>query len=217
MAVVTEALSRLKVLGIKLDTVYDIGAHRGTWSLEAKEALPDAKFFLFEANPVWEEDLKATGMTYVLGCLSNSGRGQVEFWNGPDTGASYYREDSTFYDGQASTTMPTVALDDIIWREKWPWPDVIKLDTQGSELDILAGGKRSFAHASVIQCELPLFPYNAGAPSMSEYLGYFRDHGFLPVHPLESTFIDGILVHMDMLFLSKAAKERCAPTEHLRV
>jgi len=210
-------LTRLKQAGLKLDTIYDIGAHKGLWSLQVKEVLPEAKFFLFEANPVWKADLEATGMDHFITCLSDESR-SVAFFDAPTCGASYYREATTFFDGVPTVMTKTATLDAMALRHDLAPPDMLKLDVQGAELDVLAGAVKALETITLIQCELPLVRYNLGAPEIGEYLEWFRDNDFLPVLPLEHTSLEDVFVHMDFLFMRKDAKDKyLSPTERLRL
>ncbi len=215
---ICEILSRLKQAGMKLDTVYDIGAHRSTWSVEVKDVLPEARFHLFEANRRWADDLAQSGFPYTITCLSNPGRDAVEFFNGENSGASYYKENTGFYEGQKSVRVLCETLDSAAWRLDLPPPDLVKLDTQGSELDILSGAKIVFDHANLIQTELPIVAYNAGAPPLGDYLDFFRSFNFLPIALLSSMMLEGVLVQMDVLFMRREAKEKyIGPTTMLRL
>lgn len=208
----------LKDSGIKLDTIYDIGAHKGTWSTEVKEkALPNAEFFLFEANPVWREDLERSGFRYFLTCLSSPGRTEVEFVCPPTSGATYYRENTDWQDGIEPTRMPCETIDAAVARLGIPPPDAVKLDTQGSELDILAGASIVFENANVIQTEAPLFPYNIGAPKISDYLDFMRERSFFPCAMTNGSVLEGVLVQVDLLFMRRDVKERFFPTQHLKL
>src|SRR2546422_11767876 len=53
--------------------VYDIGAHKGRWSLQMKKVMPNARFLLFEANPLHANDLATTGLEYEICALSRAG------------------------------------------------------------------------------------------------------------------------------------------------
>lgn len=213
-----EVLFRLKQAGMKIDTVYDIGAHKGSWSFEVKQALPDAKFHLFEANKRWADDLIKTGFPFSITCLSNPGRDVVEFFNGENTGASYYKENTSFYAEQTSVCILCETLDNAARRLDLPPPDLVKLDTQGSELDILSGARIVWDHASLIQTEVPIISYNAGAPDMGDYLEFFRLRDFFPIGILSSMMLEGVLVQMDVLFMRREAKEKyIGPTKMLRL
>ena len=51
-------LSVFKYSKLNIKTVYDVGACNGWWYSGVRPFLPEANFFLFEANPEYEEILK---------------------------------------------------------------------------------------------------------------------------------------------------------------
>jgi Methyltransferase FkbM domain len=58
-------------------------------------------------------------------------------------------------------------------------PDVIKLDTQGSELDILKGAVKSLQGTSFIDIEVEFNPIYKSQPLFSEVDMFLRAHGFV--------------------------------------
>lgn len=75
-------------------------------------------------------------------------------------------------------TLPveTVRLDDV---PDCPAPDYLKLDVQGSELDVLAGGERSLLSATVIECETEFVPIYKHQPLFGDVQRFLADRGFL--------------------------------------
>ena len=191
---------------IKIKTVYDVGACNGWWYMGVRPSLPDANFFLFEANPEYEETLKQTGQRVFNKVLSNPGRGEVEFYNGTNTGDSYYKETTTIYDNQVPIKVPTITLDELIEQNDLPIPQLLKLDTQGSELDILQGATKLLGKTELIVTELPIIEYNKGAPNFSEYLNFFKSHDYIPVDVLEVHRGEETLIQLDVLFVLRSAK-----------
>ena len=175
--------SRIRQLGRegKIKTVYDIGAHHGNWSRGMKRLLPKANFFLFEANPKCQPFLHKSGFPFALQGLSST-HGKKIFYTNDSTGDSFYQENGGIsgVSGWHALEMKTMDLDSCVLKHKFPQPDWIKLDVQGSELDILAGGSKCFSFAQFVLCEVPLVPYNLGAPNLSEVLNIFLKEGFLP-------------------------------------
>lgn len=212
-------LSRLKERGLPLNVVYDIGACSGEWTKQAKSALPDARFVMFEANPVYRDTLTQSGLGRVcMGVLSNPGRTSVEFYNGANTGDSYYKENTSTYEDQESVRLPCITLDEFAVIADLPSPDFIKLDTQGSELDIMRGGLNALDHASLVQIEVPFVMYNAGAPEITEYLNFFVTWDFLPLGIVEFHYAENIMIQADLLFMKRAAVEKyLGPIKQLRI
>ena len=196
----------------KIQTVYDVGACNGWWYMDTRPYLPEAKFFLFEANPEYEETLKQTGQRVFNKVLSNPGRGEVEFYNGTNTGDSYYKETTTIYDNQVPIKVPTITLDELIEQNNLPIPQLLKLDTQGSELDILQGATKILGKTELIVTEMPIIEYNKGAPNFSEYLNFFKSHDYIPVDVLEVHRGEETLIQLDILFVLRSAKYKVLGT-----
>jgi len=169
-----------------ISTVYDIGAHHGKWSLGMKKLMPKASFQLFEANPVCETFLKKTGLPYHQIALSKA-KGKRVFHSNNSTGDSFYPENTELSGafGWQEKEVATADLDSFALQNHLPSPDWIKLDVQGAELDVLAGGKYLFSKSKFLLTEIPLLPYNLGAPSFSDYLDAFGAAGFLPISVVE--------------------------------
>lgn len=206
--VVNKFIFNVKSKGLDIKTVYDIGAFRGAWSMDLRySVLPNSKFFLFEGNPECEESLKERNMPYFMTVLSNPGRGDVDFFNGTNTGDSYYKETAKTYDTIGSIRVPTQTLDDIIEKSELPIPQFIKLDTQGSELDILKGAERNImGKTELIFTEMPIIEYNKGAPKFSEYMDYFLSHDYIPIDILDILRHEETLMQVDMMFMLRSAK-----------
>jgi len=202
-------LTDVQNVGLKIDTVYDIGAWVGKWSRDMKDsALPNSNFVLFEANPAYQQILSQSGFTYICGtALSNPGRESVSFYNGTNTGDSYYKATTTYYDEQGHIELPCMTLDQVRESLNLPIPQFIKIDTQGSELDILSGA--SFLdQVDLIYIECPIIQYNKGAPDMQDYLNFFKSKKFIPVTLLEVHIHESTLVQIDIMFMRKETKER---------
>jgi hypothetical protein len=78
--------------------------------------------------------------------------------------------------------------------------DLIKLDTQGSELDIIKGGLDTCKGTKGILLEVSSRPYNQGAPLEDVVVSYMKGIGFHPVATLDEnpeTF------QKDVLFINK--------------
>jgi FkbM family methyltransferase len=201
-------LRKVQSLGLRIDTVYDIGAFKGRWSMDTKSVCPNSQFILFEANPVYATDLKNSGFKNFNIALSNPGRTSIDFYNGTNTGDSYYKETTVYYNNQNSITLPCYTLDYIVSQNNLPTPEFIKLDTQGSELDILEGAKSFINEVDLIYTEVPILCYNNGAPNIQDYIEYFKRIGFVPMDIFERHHCDSILVQIDIMFMRFETKER---------
>ena len=194
----------LKTQKVNLEVVYDIGAFKGEWSkLASKTSLKNSKFYLFEANIENEEFLKKTGHNYYIEVLSNEIK-EVEFFSKVHEGDSYYREKTNFYEENKSPKIiKATTLNEIQKKEFLPLPDFIKIDTQGSELDILDGGNKILNKCKIILLECPIISYNEGAPTFTDYIENLNKLDYLPFDITEVHYLDKVLVQIDIIFLKK--------------
>lgn len=189
---------------IKINTVYDVGAFRGDWTkLLKKTSLKNSKFYLFEANRENEIYLKNSGHKYFINVLSDKNK-DVNFFSKAGTGDSYFREKTNIYENTiVPKTLKTITLNEIKKNNHIPSPDFLKIDTQGSEIDILKGGSEILNNCKIILLECPIISYNTGAPLLDDYIKYLDGIDFLPLDIIEIHHIDKVLVQIDIIFLKK--------------
>ncbi len=193
------ALTRLRRRGLKIETVYDIGARIGWWTETVRASLPGARFFLFEANEMHTKALQETGERYFIAVLSSEEK-LVEFYATGSPGDSYFREATGHYAGVTPKTVRATTLDHIVETNELPYADLIKVDVQGAELDVLRGGTRALDNARLVLLECPIVEYNEGAPSIHEYFRFMNERGFTPIDFLGRTWLNGRVTHIDVLF-----------------
>lgn len=211
-------IGQLVAQGAEFPVIYDVGAWIGRWSQSVHRVSPKSQMVLFEANANYERILSETGFEYRIALLGAPQQGEVEFFGGTDTGDSYYKETTKFYDKVAGVRRLTITLDELAEQIPHALPDLIKLDTQGSELDIAKGATKVLEHASVLITECPIIEYNKGAPKINQYLEYLGDRGFIPVELLEAHKMEGVLVQVDIVFMKAAFKDKfIGPNPNVRV
>ena len=188
--------------GLKITTIYDVGAHKGDWARKMRRHFKEARFILFEANPVHQTSLQATGLQYYCAALADK-IAQKPFYADGGSGDSFYREAGKRYENVEPQTFETTTLAALKQKEDLPVPQLLKIDTQGSELDILAGFSGEIEKVALVYLECPLEPYNIGAPDSGDYLSFMRSHGFTPYAINEFHRVRGQLVQIDILFVNK--------------
>ena len=83
--------------------------------------------------------------------------------------------------------------------------DLIKLDTQGSEIDIMNGGSRLIKNTSVIIVEVSHVEYNEKAPLVDEVREYMESVGFIYNMEIGQTYSNEFngLIQRDLVFVNK--------------
>ncbi len=208
-------LENLRDMGINPNTILDIGAHTGQFHSWAKRVWPDAGIFMIEANKLHESTLDRLAMVngdkYLITALGDEER-EVTFYTRSDKphteGNSYYKEAGWWDIPQLiqETKVNLQKLDNIFEDEAVF--ELIKIDTQGSELDILKGGKELISKASVVVLEVSLIEYNEGAPTSEELTDYMNSIGFeekmcIGEHISNEPKWKDVIVQKDLVFLKK--------------
>jgi len=201
---------------INIDVIYDIGAYRGEWSNYLnKTSLKNKEFILFEANKENKEYLKKSGFKYFINLLTNVEK-DIKFYSQVSTGDSYFIEQTSFYNKDIKPQLlKGTTIDNLIEKNSLPLPDFVKIDTQGSELDILEGGKKTFSKCSLIFLECPIIEYNLGSPKLNDYIDFLNSMNFIPYDICEVHKIDNIIIQIDILFIKKSIFQKIYPEKKI--
>lgn len=197
----TNFTQALDLIGAKYPpkVIYDIGAHKGEWTAEKARKYTNVEFHMFEANPQLKDPL--IGQIWHQIALSNESTTRT-FYTINGTGDSFYKEQSAYYSGsETRLSLQTFTLDTYAKENNIPPPDAIKIDTQGSELDILNGAMKRLQHCKLILCEIPIVKYNTNAPRFDAYIDFFSSQGFVPIGPEEIHIVDKIFIQIDIIFV----------------
>ena len=169
-------LRKLKDGGFEPGVIYDIGACVLHWTREAKRLWPDATYVLFDAFADAEVLYRESGDAYSIGVLSDR-RKVVKWYENASLpgGNSYFREaNDAVFPAHGYTERMTTTLDDQVSIRGFPLPDLVKIDVQGCERDVVAGGVRTLRHAEHLIVEMQHVDYNLGAPHADVTLPYIE-------------------------------------------
>ena len=211
-------LNEVKKLGIDPVTILDIGAHSGQFYSWAKYEWPNSVIWMIESNEIHESTLKnlTSGKNdeYLIAALGDKER-EVTFYTRKDKphteGNSYYKE-ANYWDIpqlvlESKRTLQT--LDDIFTDDtKF---ELIKIDTQGSELDILKGGQNLVSKSSAVILEVAYIEYNLGSPLAEDVIDYMKSVNFdiyieIGEHYSNEPQWKDITVQKDLLFYRQEIK-----------
>lgn len=188
-----EHAAYLKTMDVKPKVVYDIGACVLHWTRKAKEAWPDAEYYLFDAAESSQPFFSRSPHKFFIGPLSDEDNKELTFYedvNNPG-GNSYYIENTGHYNESHAVKKVAWTLDRVVKDNNWEWPDLIKMDVQGAELDIIKGSPIAFNHCKDIILEAQHVDYNAGAPKATEVIEYLETLGFKLVSNFCKGDVDG--------------------------
>jgi len=204
---------RLKRLGFAPRGIFDVGANSGHWTQEMMRVWPRARYFMIEANPMQEPNLKVVGQPFAISLLGDVEK-NITMWMSPDrpskihgsTGNSIFREAA----GVARfvpTSRRMSTLDALAAQHGAVNFDMLKMDVQGAELLILRGAKTVLRSVQVILLELGAVQYNQGAPMWLEVHLELDKLGFMAYDVLELHYDHRTqaLTQVDVLFVRKGS------------
>jgi FkbM family methyltransferase len=208
-----DKLNRLKSEGFVPKTVLDIGAWRGTWARSFTQIFPYSDVILFEANPISLPFLKKSGYKYFNNLLWKYPNVEKQFYTLIDdlsyinTGSSIYIENTDVYNESTTVikNLKTKTLDNLVSSNSIENINFIKIDVQGSEIDVFEGSKDVFKNNFVefILMELSIKEYNKGTPDFLEQINYMGSMGFYPFDVFEVHEYEGRTLQIDILFVNK--------------
>lgn len=208
----------LRLTGVK--AVLDVGANAGQWGDLLFDTGFDGNLVSFEAIPSVHSTLvahaKNGGRSWQVAPCSalGSARGAVEFNISGNTLSSsvlpMLREhtDSAPESAYVAKKMvPLERLDELAPRFLPPEGNLmIKIDTQGYELQVLRGASGLLHRTVAIQVEMSLIALYEGAPTLLEMISYMQSNGYqlyniVPVFKDKRTGrmlqVDGFFVRSD--------------------
>jgi FkbM family methyltransferase len=155
-----------------LSVIYDIGANVGTWSLLAKSLIPGARIHAFEPLAKHQTEFLrnfAGAPDITLHPIAVGSKHATENFHITDfsDASSLLQPNETnrsHFGVQEVEQLPVqvLRLDDYRRELQLPWPDLIKLDIQGFELEALKGAPECLKSAKAIIAEVSFIEYYEG-------------------------------------------------------
>lgn len=175
-----------------IEVVLDIGANRGDYGRRLRRNVgfrgrivsfePDVTPFAVLAesaadDPLWEALPDALGRETEIATL-HVYRGHDDF--NSLHGLTAFGSEHYPLGRSEEVEVQVKRLDDIATRLPLDGALMIKVDTQGHDLEVLAGSLATLRRCQVLQVEAPLVHLYENSPTLPEYLAFFADQGILP-------------------------------------
>lgn len=196
--------------------IYDIGANVGTWALLAKAVIPNAQVHAFEPLPKHQE-----GFVHNVAYLEHVTLHRIALGSENKLATLHVTDFS-----DASSVLPSAAanqlhfgtreveqvpvqlhrLDDYRMAQQLGWPDLIKLDVQGYELEALKGGQDCLSSAKAVVVEVSFVEFYEGQALFEDVVRFMAENGFR-LHAFSTTTPLGKPIYQtDVLFLTTAGR-----------
>ena len=176
------SLMRLKKAGFEPTFWVDVGAYKGEMVAMLRGIWPEAKGICFEGQASAlaglkekiGEDSKVTVVEKLVGAASS----KMVVLHGQETSASILEEHVNPQSVRQVVEM--ITLDEEITKKFQIIKEVlIKVDTQGYELEVLKGAEGLLKYTGALILELNLIEIHKGVPLVDEVISWLKSRGFL--------------------------------------
>jgi FkbM family methyltransferase len=212
-------LRRRWLLDAGIRTILDIGANTGQFARLAHEVWPAAAIYSFEPLPDCFEALKtalpASADFHPVNCALGAAAGTLEFRKALHTPSSSFLQMTDLHKeafpesggGQEERTLSVAVrtLDEVA-RELPLWENVlIKIDVQGYEANVIAGGAETVRRAAAVIMETSFRKLYEGQPLFEDIYETMRGLGFDFQGNMEQMVspADGTVVQADSIFVRR--------------
>lgn len=195
-------LSYFNKIQFKPKLILDIGCNVGQFYQLCKNTWGNVECILIDGNENVEEDVKKLNVPYHITVLSDSIKEVVWYStieNPKCTGDSYYRENTEHYSNEKVILIKkqTNTLDNLFPNKQF---DLIKIDTQGSEIDIIKGGINLCKKAKYVILETSIIEYNLDSPNESQVNDFMKSIGFSIISVVGVHYLNNTISQKDILY-----------------
>jgi FkbM family methyltransferase len=211
----TPCLERLRKMGFSPDCIYDVGASDGWWTRNSAAIFSGCSFQMFEPLSEisgYKAQMQATLSSPIDCRLHSLALGSVPgiqeiFVDENRVGSSFLPDMKSEYFPQ-SISVEVCRLDDFILTKSLPQPQLIKIDTQGYEMEILKGAVNTLKNVDVLLVEAWLIRgYGPSTPLLFEMAHWLSHHQFF-LADFSGSYRDesGLLFSQDCIFVRQSSK-----------
>jgi FkbM family methyltransferase len=198
-------LKKIKQIGVEFNSLIDIGASDGKWSIYALRIFKTPKIVAVEPLFEREKSLKKLqnrfpNFEYELSAAGDGKISEIELTVTDDL-------DGSTIAGKIGTKriVPLKSVDQIVSERNLKPPFFLKFDTHGFELPILEGAKNTLLHTEVIVMEAYNFRITNESLLFHEMISFMEEKGFRIYNIVDPLCrpLDNVFWQLDLFFLKK--------------
>jgi FkbM family methyltransferase len=204
-----------------LGTIIDAGANQGQFALAASHFYPGAHIHSFEplpeVFPILQRNTRRLSSISTYNVALGSSTGTLGFYSNAYSHASSALHVSALQKNMLPKTaisqrieIPVQRLDDLLHKEHFIPPVLLKMDVQGFEKEVLKGALNSLQQIDYLLFETSFVQMYDGEPLFDEMHHFVKELGFeliAPVGFLQSEKLQ--ILQMDLLYKRKK-DENCS-------
>jgi FkbM family methyltransferase len=215
--------SRQRMLGltdVPIRTVFDVGANRGRRTRSYRRAFPNAAIYPIEPIPElfrkldeWARSQRVTAhaLNLALGSAPTTTKFYVnrrsQIWS------TLRIPEGESLDDYDEIPIQVETLDRLTEQLEVQDEILIKIDTEGTDLDVVQGGRETLRRTAAVIIETMFFPSDYGdrAPTFEDVVIRLFELGFVFRGNLSGCWNRGICCGIDAVFMRRDIARRLAP------
>ena len=204
-----DKLRLLKEDGYVPNIILDIGAYKGFWTKEMMKIYSNSEYYLFDGIDYNElNTLENIGNVNIYkNIILNDEYKIVDWYQKKNSGDSIFKENTKYFKDCKPIKKESIDLNTFLKDKKINLNDkniFIKIDCQGSEINILKGATSILQDTDFILIEMPLFgKYNEGVGDFYTHIKFMEEYNFIPFDKVDNHYINKFNMQIDMLFINK--------------
>jgi FkbM family methyltransferase len=199
------SLQNLKKKGFTPANVVDIGAYEGGWTKDFLEVYPQANILMIEAQQKKEPILKKVktnfpNIDYAIALVSSDDNLEVNFLENETASHINFNKNE-----KLKNIVKTKSLETILSEKNKPFPNFLKLDVQGHEIEVLKGCTNVLKTVEICLLEVTLIKLGDNDVLFTELNNFMDSKGF-QVYDITQFMrrpFDKAMYQMDVLFIKK--------------
>ena len=192
------------------ETIYDIGANKGTWTNECLKYFPKSTYYLFEPQINLKDDINTLLKGYENVRLFSVGVGDINdslnfTMHERDDSCSYtFTEDEAKEKGFKQIKLPIVRLDSFVKDNALKTPNLLKIDAEGLDLKVLEGSLGVLKNVEIIMVEVAIVHPGMENTALN-VLNYLDLKGFklFDITDINRPFLNQVLWLSEFVFIKK--------------
>ncbi|MFN6038592.1 MAG: FkbM family methyltransferase [Bacteroidota bacterium] len=198
-----------KDLGFKPIHIMDVGANHGSWAREVKSIFVDSNFTLIEPQASLSDsfsDLLTSAKFEFLNIGVGDKPGYFNFTIEKRDDSSNFRmtEQEALESGLKQIKVEVDTIDNIVKKSKFGFPDILKIDAEGLDIEVLKGAKTILGKTEVVLVEAAVvnFLFNNNVLNV---LNFMDQHGYklFDITDMNRPLKKNVLWLVELVFIRK--------------
>jgi len=202
--------TNLKMMGFTPKHIIDVGANHGTWTRETLKYFNEAHYTLIEPQeylkPSFQDLLDSNSKINYLAAGAGSKAGSFKFTivDRDDSCNFRYSEEEAQKMGYNQIDIPIITLNELVKSSDKPFPDLVKIDAEGLDIEVLEGASDLFGKTEIFMVEAGVV-IKEFENSFLKIINYMDEKGYrlFEITDLNRPFTPKVLWLVELAFVKK--------------